>query len=357
MKTVHEIVSGNSSGMKEVPDRSMNLVVTSPPYPMIKMWDELFSSSNEEIRNALENEDGYRAYDLMHENLNEVWEEVDRVMAPGGIVCINVGDAVRKIGETFRLYSNHSRIIDYFENAGYLVLPAIIWRKQTNKPNKFMGSGMLPPNAYVTLEHEFILIFRRGARTFSSEEKVTRRKSSYFWEERNLWFSDVWTDLKGAGQKLNKKELRGRSAAYPFELAYRLINMYSIQGDTVLDPFLGTGTTTRAAMCSARNSMGYELDRNFTKLLYENVKTLGPFSRECNEKRLKNHADFVEKREVEKGRLMYVSSEYGFRVMTSQETDICLYEIGRMDCIEKKEGYSFELRHEKTESGISALMG
>jgi len=139
----------------------------------------------------------------MHENLNEVWEEIDRVMAPGGIACINVGDALRKIGETFRLYSNHSRIIDYFENAGYLVLPAIIWRKQTNKPNKFMGSGMLPPNAYVTLEHEFILIFRKGTRTFSSEEKVARRKSSYFREERNLWFSDVWADLKGAGQKLN----------------------------------------------------------------------------------------------------------------------------------------------------------
>ena len=211
MMTKHRVNIGNSQNLKKIEDESVNLIVTSPPYPMIEMWDKIFSSLNPAIEEALNDQNGFEAYDLMNKELNKVWAEVDRVLVPGGIACINIGDATRKIGDSFQLYSNHSRIICCFEKMGYQVLPDILWRKQSNKPNKFMGSGMLPPNAYVTLEHEYILIFRKGSnREFKKqEEKEHRRGSAYFWEERNKWFSDVWEDVKGTSQKMqNKEELK-----------------------------------------------------------------------------------------------------------------------------------------------------
>ncbi len=265
LKTIHSVYFKSSANICEIPEGSVHLVVTSPPYPMIEMWDELFSNLNSEIREALEDGDGYKAFELMHQELDKVWMEVDRVLVEGGIVAINIGNAYRRIGDDFRLYPNISRIISFFEKLGYHVLPYIIWRKPSNKPNKFMGSGMLPPNAYVTQDHEYILIFRkRGKRIFKTEvEKRRRKESAYFWEERNVWFSDIWSDLQGIPQKINNEGLREKAAAFPFELPYRIINMYSIIGDTVLDPFLGTGTTTIAAACAGRNSIGYEIEPNF----------------------------------------------------------------------------------------------
>ena len=323
---------GNSQNLNEVEDESVNLIVTSPPYPMIEMWDEVFSSLNPSIADALNNENGVEAYNLMNEELNKVWAEVDRVLVVGGIACINIGDATRKIGDSFQLYSNHSKIIDCFEKMGYQVLPDILWRKQSNKPNKFMGSGMLPTNAYVTLEHEYILIFRKGGnRQFKKQdEKENRRSSAYFWEERNVWFSDVWEDVKGTSQKLGNKKLRDRNGAYPFELAYRLINMYSVKGDTVLDPFLGTGTTIIASIASGRNSIGYEIDANFKPFIIEGIMDS---VESCNQRvfdRIDNHIDFVKDREEKKGTLKHVSDVYNFSVMTNQEKKLsfeCVNEL------------------------------
>lgn len=109
-----------------------------------------------------------------------------------------------KFAGDFQLYSNHSRILHRFLDLGFAALPDILWHKQTNAPNKFMGSGMLPVGAYVTYEHEYILILRKGRRRdFTSEqEKTRRRESAFLGEERNLWFSDVWLDIKGAAQAL-----------------------------------------------------------------------------------------------------------------------------------------------------------
>ena len=321
MITKHRVNIGNSQNLKEIENESVNLIVTSPPYPMIEMWDEVFSCLNPAIADALNNENGFEAYDLMNKELNKVWAEVDRVLTPGGIACINIGDATRKIGDAFQLYSNHSRIICCFEQMGYQVLPDILWRKQSNKPNKFMGSGMLPPNAYVTLEHEYILIFRKGGnRQFKKqEEKEHRRDSAYFWEERNKWFSDVWEDVKGTSQKMSNKELRNRNGAYPFELAYRLINMYSVKGDTILDPFLGTGTTIIAAIASGRNSVGYEIDPNFKDFIIEGIVESKDNSNEYIQERINNHINFVNDRVAEKGLLKHESEVYDFAVMTSQE--------------------------------------
>ncbi len=345
MKTVHKIYFKNAVNMREVSDETINLVVTSPPYPMIEMWDELFSKLNPRIYDMISEGQGQEAYRLMHKELDKVWCEVDRVVAPGGIVCINIGDATRKIGNEFKLYPNHSRIISFFEDHGYQVLPFIIWRKQSNKPTKFMGSGMLPPNAYVTHEHEYILIFRKdGPRQFKTEEeKEMRRESAYFWEERNKWFSDVWTDLTGVSQRLNHKDLRERAAAYPFELAYRLINMYSIIGDWVLDPFLGTGTTTVAAACAGRNSIGYEIDANFEELIESRMDEALKFARKIVMGRIKKHLDFIRKKGGK-----YFSDNYGFRVVTGQERNIRLYLMKNYKKIDR----TFEVHYEEIDASV-----
>ena len=324
--TTHQIIIAAAQKMEQIEDNSISLVVTSPPYPMIEMWDEIMTKQNLDIKTALEGGDSYTAFELMHKELDKVWKEVERVLIPGGFVCVNIGDATRKVGDNFALYPNHSRIISAFAKLSVPNLPNIIWRKQTNAPNKFMGSGMLPSGAYVTLEHEWILIFRKGGkRLFKTEvDKLKRRESSFFWEERNVWFSDLW-DLKGTKQKIENAETRKRSAAYPFEIPYRLINMYSLQGDTVLDPFLGTGTTCIAAIAAHRNSIGYEIDPAFLDIIAQNVKsTPTDFYNSVVQNRIDKHISFVAERQADakKGEIKHFNTNMNFPVMTSQETDM-----------------------------------
>ena len=326
MKTTHKLLFQDARDLKELPSESVDLVVTSPPYPMIEMWDEMFSHQNSEIQDALTGGDGKQAYALMHEILDAVWDEVFRVLKNGRFACINIGDATRKVRDDFCLYPNHARILNYLLNIGFSALPDILWRKQANTPNKFMGSGMLPAGAYVTLEHEYILIVRKGSkREFKTEgEKQNRRESALFWEERNIWYSDVWTDIKGTEQKLPNAMSRLRSGAFPFELAYRLINMYSVKGDVVLDPFLGTGTTTKAAMTSGRNSIGVEIDASFQHVLRPMADLMVDFSNGYLSDRLQRHFAFVENRIQNAGALKYTNKHYGCPVVTSQEQFILL---------------------------------
>lgn len=327
MKTNHKVIFTSASKMVDIKDETMDLVVTSPPYPMIEMWDKLFSSQNSEIKIALETHNGPLAFELMHKELDKIWDELHRIMAPGGIVCINIGNATRTVHKNFQLYNNHSRITHYMNKIGFQSLPEILWRKQTNAPNKFMGSGMLPPGAYVTLEHEFILVFRKGAkRDFSKDKAPLRRESAFFWEERNIWFSDVW-DLKGTTQKLKTEKSRERSAAFPFDLAYRLINMYSIKNDTVLDPFMGTGTTALAALCSERNSIGFEIDPNLQEEIFDKLTHAKDYLNNIIETRINNHIEFIQERIVAKGPTKYTNKVYGFPVVTSQELELFIKNI------------------------------
>lgn len=314
--------------MNSVPSGSVALVVTSPPYPMIEMWDAGFAEQDASVEDALARSDGWAAYQKMHRLLDSVWREVHRVLVDGGIACINIGDATRSVGESFALYPNHAHISTCLVELGFTPLPAILWRKPTNAPNKFMGSGMLPPGAYVTLEHEYILIVRKGnKREFqSAESKARRRESSFFWEERNQWFSDVWFDLPGTPQSLPGREKRERSGAFPFELPYRLINMFSLKGDTVLDPFLGTGTTMLAAMACERNSLGFERDESLAGAVVSSVDTVLELSRLRLQQRLDAHRDFVKKREADRGEFGYRNEHYGFPVVTRQETELVLSE-------------------------------
>lgn len=343
MTSKHRILFCNAQKLENVDNESVNLMVTSPPYPMIEMWDECFSMQNPEIRSALQDNDGNTAFKLMHEVLDSVWGEIYRVIKPGGFACINIGDATRTVDSHFRLYANHARILTRCLNLGFSNLPAVIWRKQTNAPNKFMGSGMLPAGAYVTLEHEYVLILRKGnKREFKTPaEKLSRSQSAFFWEERNTWFSDVWWDLKGVGQNLNHDDIRKRSGAFPFELAYRLINMYSAKGDTVLDPFVGTGTTSLASIASNRNSIGVEIDPNFKNVIFDSITK--NVAEKCNniiKQRLSNHIKFVEDRMKLKGEktpFRYTNKSYGFPVMTNQEVNLLLDYIERVkkeeDCV------------------------
>ena len=332
-ETCHRLFTGDSSSLTQIPSSSVAVVVTSPPYPMIEMWDSLFASRNMEIQRAFEIVDGQSAFELMHRDLGAVWQEVGRVLQPGGWACINIGDATRKIGDQFKLYPNHARVIEQFSQMGFDILPLILWRKQTNAPNKFMGSGMLPAGAYVTLEHEYILIMRKGAkREFRTlEEKSIRQASAFFWEERNKWFSDIW-DFKGARQVIDHPEMRERSAAFPFELPYRLINMYSVRRDTILDPFVGTGTTVFAAMASERNSIGIDIDGALvTSILEQAAPMKGSLNRYIVD-RLAEHLDFVAKCREDEKDLKHTNGPHGFPVVTSQETNLelhCLEDVSQ----------------------------
>lgn len=338
MKTSHRINTGDSRSLSDLEAASVELVVTSPPYPMIEMWDDLFSDLNPKIADELAAGEGQSAFDQMHQELEKVWAEMSRVLVDGGIACINIGDATRKVDGSFRVFQNHSRIINAFEELGFEPLPEVLWRKPVNSGAKFMGSGMLPPNAYVTLEHEYILVFRNGKTSRSFDPGADRRyNAAYFWEERNQWFSDVWMDITGELQALGKDELRERSAAYPFKIPYRLINMYSIYGDTVLDPFWGTGTTSFAAMVAGRNSVGYELDDEFMQLFNERVDEVPEVSQRVAKDRMESHMEFVDRRLSDGEEFKYTAENYDFPVTTKQEKSIQFYSVSDVERTE--EGY------------------
>ncbi len=328
LETNHRIYFQNAQDMSTIGDETVDLILTSPMYPLVQIWDDVFSELNAEIGVALKKEDGNLAFELMHLELDKVWNEAFRVLKTNGIACINIGDTTRSIGKDFKLYASHARIISHCCQLGFQCLPLIIWTKLTNAPNKFMGSGMLPPGGYVTLEHEYILVFRKGGkREFKTEKEKQRRfDSSYFWEERNKWFSDVW-DLKGVHQSLKQNNIRERSAAFPFELAYRLISMYSLKYDTVLDPFLGTGTTMLAAMALERNSVGIEIATNFNEIIDSRIKDIVTHANEYNQIRLKEHKEFMKEYSDKHGETKYSNEFYGFPVKTKQEVSFKLREL------------------------------
>ncbi|MFX1344873.1 MAG: DNA-methyltransferase [Promethearchaeota archaeon] len=335
--------------MFELESNSIDLMITSPPYPMIEMWDVQFSEANEEIKEALAEVNGEKAYNLMHAELNSVWKEVKRVLKDGGIACINIGDATRKINNNFQLFPNHVEVTNFFHANDFIELPSILWRKPTNSPNKFLGSGMLPPNAYITLEHEYILIFRKGRKKKIIPSKSENRyNSAFFWEERNKWFSDVWDDIRGISQKLNQNNddqnyLRNRSAAFPLEIPYRLINMFSIYGDIVLDPFWGTGTTSLAAILSTRNSIGYELKPNFMDVFKKSITKIKQLNSEIINYRLNHHVEFIDRYKKQNKEMKYKSTNYEFPVITKQETKILFFLIQKCTEIQNK----FIIHHEK----------
>ena len=329
----HTVYFNASQKMSQLQDHSVDLVVTSPPYPMIEMWDGIMSAQNSAIKESLDANQPRQAFELMHQELDKVWSECWRVLKNGSFLCINIGDATRSVNGEFALYNNNTRIIQACERLGFVNLPNILWKKTTNAPNKFMGSGMLPCGAYVTLEHEWILIFRKGAkREYKTDvEKDARRECAYFWEERNVWFSDIW-EITGVRQTIDNAPSRSRNASFPIELPYRLINMFSQKGDMVLDPFMGLGTTAIASILCERNSVGYEIDGNLMPLLLSTFQTVSMVkANHIIHERYKRHLSFVAEREKANKEVKYENHKLSCKVMTAQETELCFHYLKSID--------------------------
>jgi len=324
--TEHRLDSGAAADLRSVSDASVHCVVTSPPYPMIEMWDEDFSTADAQVRGLLEQGDGARSWEAMHAQLDRVWQAVARTLVPGGVACINIGDATRNLANDFQLYVNHARVLQAFLRLGFTALPCVLWRKPTNAPTKFMGSGMLPPGAHVTLEHEYVLILRKaGKRQLTRDaDRERRRRSAFFWEERNQWFSDVWMDLMGQRQELLDVQTRRRSGAFPLELPFRLISMFSLQEDTVLDPFAGTGTTALAALAAGRNSVGMEQAEDLVQVSRERFAAGVQLAAERTRRRLRDHADFLAQRQAAGKPPKHHNAPHDTPVMSKQESDLAL---------------------------------
>ncbi len=238
------LLRGDARRLVGVAAGSVHLVLTSPPYPMVAQWDEQFRAL------------GAGRYPAMLRVLEGAWRACHRVLVPGGLLAVVIGDALRRDERGFRLWPNHAATLLAAERVGFRPLPYLLWKKPTNRPNAYLGSGFLPPNAYVTLDCEFVLLLRKGdLRRFPSHD-VRREASRFSRAERDRWFSQVWEDLRGTRQQ----RPGGRTGAFPAPVAERLVRMFSVAGDTVLDPFAGTGTTLWSAAELGRDAIGVELD-------------------------------------------------------------------------------------------------
>ena len=253
------IIEGDARELPGIDDATVHLVVTSPPYPMIPQWDELYARL------------GATNYDAMHAVLGAVWARCVEALVPGGLLAINVGDALRTREGSFRLYPNHVDVTDRCRALGLVPLPYLLWKKPTNRPNAFLGSGFLPPNAYVTLDCEYVLLFRKGGPRAFPPHDPARERSRYTKAERDRWFSQVWTDVRGTRQARDGR----RTGAFPPELPERLVRMFSCVGETVLDPFAGTGTTLWAAARWGRDAVGVEIDPVLVERLRRTARELG----------------------------------------------------------------------------------
>lgn len=233
------IYNHSSLNMYEVEDNSVHLVMTSPPYPMIKKWDACF-----EEQGATNFEEQIM---LVCEVLNNCYTK----LIDGGIMVVNMGDATRSVDKVFQCYPNNAFITTYLYGLGMYPLIPIYWKKISNRPNAFLGSGFLPVNAYISQDVEYISVFRKGKnRTFSGEEKERRKQSSFTKQERDRWFQQIW-NVRG-------KKGAGKTSAWPDKIPYRLTRMYSIIGDTVLDPFCGSGDEEIVTALD-RNYIGYNI--------------------------------------------------------------------------------------------------
>jgi DNA modification methylase len=350
--TTHRIFCADSFGTLPLDSESVDLIVTSPPYPMIEMWDEGFGEFDPKIPALIKAGQTQDSFERMHLLLDRTWKEVMRVLKPGGFACINIGDATRSVEGDFRMYNNASKINHSFIKFGGTSLPGIIWRKPTNSPTKFMGSGTLPAGAYVTLEHEHILIFRKGEkRKFTKDEMIKRYQASIFWEERNQWFSDVWY-MKGTSQLLDGKGKRKRSASFPIELPIRLIHMFSIYGDVVLDPFGGLATTVSAAMACGRNSIAMEISQHLVDDAYNKQFKRGWKNRlnQTVKNRIAEHIRFIDSKDALFFR--YKNDVHDLPVKTKQERKMQLQKI---KSIGKEDGHILVKYSKWTKSDIHQL--
>lgn len=254
--TEHKIVFGDSRDMKQIEDKSVDLIITSPPYWQLKDYGNDcqigFNDSYEEYIN----------------NLNLVWQECERVLKNGCRLCINIGDQFARsvYYGRYKVIPIRTEIIRFCETLGMDYMGAIIWQKPTTTNTSgggaIMGSFPYPRNGILKIDYEFILIFKKlgDAPKPTAEQKMNSALSK---EEWNEFFSSHWT--------FNGVKQWGHIAMFPEELPKRLIKMFSFVGETVFDPFVGSGTTSLAALKLGRNSIGYEINSDFLPIMREKL--------------------------------------------------------------------------------------
>ena len=247
-KTKHKIINGDSRQMTELEDKSVDLVITSPPYWQLKDY-------------GTENQIGYNdSYEEYINNLNLVWKESYRVLNNGCRLCINIGDQFARAVYygRYKVIPIRTEIIKFCEAIGFDYMGAIIWQKKTTSNTtggaSLMGSYPMPKNGILSIDYEFILLFKKLG-TSIKPNKELKEQSKMTKEEWKEYFSGHWYF---GGTKQDE-----HIAMFPEELPKRLIKMFSFTGDIVLDPFLGSGTTTLAARNLKRNSVGYEINPGF----------------------------------------------------------------------------------------------
>ncbi len=256
MKTRHKIIIGDSRQMVEVPDESVHLVITSPPYWQLKDYGN---------GNQIGFNDSYEDY---INNLNLVWKECHRVLHNGCRLCINIGDQFARsvYYGRYKVIPIRTEVIKFCETIGFDYMGAIIWQKvttcNTTGGATVMGSFPYPRNGIIKIDYEFILIFKKCG-TPPRVTKEIKEKSKLTTQEWNEYFYGHWNF---SGERQDK-----HLAVFPQELPRRLIKMFSFVGDTVLDPFLGSGTTSSAAKDLNRNSIGYEINEDFLPLIEEKL--------------------------------------------------------------------------------------
>src|SRR5512136_117069 len=248
MATHHKIIIGDSRRMTELADESVHLVITSPPYWQLKDYGE-------------EKQIGFHdTYESYINNMNLVWRECFRVLHKGCRLCINIGDQFARsvYYGRYKVIPIRTEITKFCETIGMDYMGAIIWQKvttcNTTGGATVMGSFPYPRNGIIKLDYEFILIFRKYG--FSPPvSKEIKEQSRLTTEEWNQYFAGHW-NIPGERQD-------DHLAMFPEEIPRRLIRMFSFVEDTVLDPFLGSGTTSLAARNLSRNSIGYEINPQF----------------------------------------------------------------------------------------------
>lgn len=257
MKTHHKIILGDSRQMIEVPDNSVHLVITSPPYWQLKDY-----GSNNQI--------GFHEnYESYINNLNLVWKECYRVLHNGCRLCVNIGDQFARsvYYGRYKVIPIREEIIKFCETLGFDYMGAIIWQKITTSNTTGggvqMGSYPYPRNGILKLDYEFILIFKKLGES-PKPTKEQKELSKMTPEEWNTFFAGHW-NFPGERQT-------NHIAMFPVELPYRLIKMFSFVGETVLDPFAGSGTTLLAAKRLDRNSIGFEINPDFIPIIKEKLQ-------------------------------------------------------------------------------------
>lgn len=256
INTKHILVTGDSRNLSLIPDKSVHLIITSPPYWQLKDYGS---------ENQIGFHDSYEGY---INNLNMVWSECNRILHDGCRLCINIGDQFARsvYYGRYKVIPIRTEIIRFCETLGMDYMGAIIWQKQTTMNTTgggaVMGSFPYPRNGILKIDYEFILIFKKqGKAPVPSLEQ--KRLSEMTKEEWNTFFASHWT-FGGAKQD-------GHIAVFPEELPHRLIKMFSFAGETIFDPFMGSGTTALAARNLQRNSIGYEINPDFVDYYKQKV--------------------------------------------------------------------------------------